>query len=575
MAKQEPAKGRGRPILLKALTGIAGFDAITQGGLPRGRTTLVCGGAGSGKTNFGLEFLVRGAAHFGEPGVMIAFEETADELAQNVASLGFDLNGLVRDRKLLIDHVQIDRSEIEEAGEFDLEGLFLRLGHAVDSIGAKRVVIDTPEALFASLPNEFILRAEMRRLFRWLKDRGLTAVITGERGNGTLTRYGLEEYVSDCVIVLDNRVVEQMSVRRLRVAKYRGSAHGTDEYPFLIADGGLSVVPLSSVKLNYRVSTARQSSGIPDLDAMLEGKGYFRGSTILVSGTAGTGKSSLAAHLANAVCREGGRCLYFALEEGEDQIVRNMGSIGLDLRQWITRKQLLFEAVRPTQRSLETHLALIHKLVEAQRPDAVIIDPVTNFAMVGNVAEVKSMLMRLVDYLKSAGVTCLLTSLTSGGSALEMTEVGISSLVDTWLSVRDIETGGERNRGIYILKSRGMAHSNQIREFLITSRGIKLVGVYLGPDGALTGSARIAQEARVQEEAAARQEQELELAARLERRRRAVERGIRVLKDDLEAEEREVQRLLEQAKERNKARAAQKKQMITSRRAGRRSNGVT
>ena len=575
MAKPKPAQRRPAPVLLKAATGIAGFDDITHGGLPRGRATLVCGGPGSGKTNFGLEFLVRGAAHFGEPGVMLAFEETAEELAQNVASLGFDLDSLVRDGKLLIDYVQIERSEVEEAGEFDLEGLFLRLGHAVESVGARRVVIDTPEALFASLPNEFILRAEMRRLFRWLKDRGLTSVITGERGNGTLTRYGLEEYVSDCVIVLDNRVVQQTSVRRLRIAKYRGSAHGADEYPFLLAEGGFSVMPLSSVRLDYRVSTARQSSGVPDLDAMLEGKGFFRGSTILVSGTAGTGKSSLAAHLANAVCQQGGRCLYFALEESQEQIVRNTGSIGLDLRQWIVRKQLFFEAVRPTQRSLETHLALVHKLVEEHRPDAVIIDPVTNFAMVGDLTEVKSMLMRLVDYLKGSGVTCLLTSLSGGGSGLETTEVGISSLVDTWLFVRDIEANGERNRGLYVLKSRGMAHSNQIREFLITSGGIRLIDVYLGPDGALTGSARLAQEARVRDEAAAREEQEQEFLAKLEQRRHAVDRQIRALKDELQADEREAQRLLRQNRGRNRTRETQKKQLMASRRAERRSGGVT
>ena len=558
-----------RPVLAKAPTGIEGVDDITHGGLPRGRATLVCGGAGSGKTNFGVEFLVRGATQFGEPGVLIAFEETAEELARSVASLGFDLNALVRDGKLLIDYIQIERSEIEESGEFDLEGLFLRLGLAVDSIGAKRVVIDTPEALFASLPNEFILRAEMRRLFRWLKDRELTAVITGERGDGTLTRYGLEEYVSDCVIVLDNRVVGQMSVRRLRVAKYRGSAHGLDEYPFLIGEGGFSVLPLSSVKLDYTVSTGRQSSGIPDLDAMLEGKGFYRGSTILVSGTAGSGKSSLAAHFANEVCRQGQRCLYFALEEGQSQIVRNMRSISLDLQQWIDRKRLFFQAVRPTQHGLETHLAMVHKLLQEHRPDAVIVDPVTNFSMVGNALEVKSMLMRLVDFLKGSGVTCLFTSLTSGDSALEMTEVGVSSLVDSWLLVRDIESNGERNRGLYVLKSRGMAHSNQIREFLITPQGIKLVDVYLGEKGALTGSARLAEEARERAENAAREEQERQVLAKLARRRQAVDGQIRALKKELEAEERETQRLMAEAGARRRSREAERKAIVTSRRASR------
>jgi circadian clock protein KaiC len=555
----------------KAPTGIQGFDEITFGGLPRGRATLVCGGPGSGKTNFGLEFLMRGATQYGEPGALIAFEETTEELAQNVASLGFDLDRLVRDGKIALDYIRIERSEIEEAGEFDLEGLFLRLELAVGTVGAKRVVIDTPEALFSSLPNEFILRAEMRRLFRWLKDRGLTAVITGELGTDTLTRYGLEEYVSDCVIVLDNRVVEQMSVRRLRVAKYRGSAHATNEYPFLIGEGGFSVMPLSSIKLDYKVSAARQSSGIPDLDAMLEGKGFFKGSTVLVSGTAGTGKSSLSAHFANEVCRQGKRCLYFAFEEGQEQIVRNMSSIGLDLRKWVDQKRLVFSASRPTEHGLEMHLALIHKMVQEHRPEAVIIDPITNFGMVANTTEVKAMLMRLLDYLKGLGITCMFTSLTSASAALESTEVGVSSLVDTWLFVRDIESSGERNRGLYVLKSRGMAHSNQIREFLISSNGIKLVEAYLGRDGALTGTARLAQEARDREEAAARQEQEEQLRSQLERRRLAVEAQIRALQQELAAEEGELRRVLAQSKERKQSRDAERKAMTASRRVDGRS----
>jgi circadian clock protein KaiC len=570
MATRKPAQASPRGSVAKTLTGIQGFDDVTSGGLPRGRTTLVCGGPGSGKTNFGLEFLARGAVEFGEPGVLITFEQSAEELTKDASSLGFDLDRLTRDRKLVMDHIQIERSEVEEAGEFDLEGLFLRLGLAVDSIGAKRVVLDTPEALFASLPNEFILRAEMRRLFRWLKDRGLTAVVTGERGNGTLTRYGLEEYVSDCVIVLDNRVVDQMSVRRLRIAKYRGSAHGADEYPFLISEHGFSVIPLSSVKLDYGVSKGRLSSGVPDLDAMLEGKGFYQGSTILVSGTAGTGKSSLAAHFANEICSQGKRCLYFAFEESEDQIVRNMRSIGLDLRKWVDKKRLLFSATRPTLQGLEMHLALIHKLITEFRPDAVIVDPITNFGMVGSSTEVKAMLMRLIDYLKGSGITCLFTSLTGGGAnTLEMTEVGVSSLVDTWLFVRDIESNGERNRGLYVLKSRGMAHSNQIREFLITRDGIKLVDVYLGHEGALTGSARVAQEAREQAEAAQRRAQEAQLRIKLERRRQAVEGQIRALQEELAAEQHEARQLLGQTEERSKSQAAELKAMRASRRLDR------
>jgi circadian clock protein KaiC len=555
----------------KAPTGIEGFDEITFGGLPKGRATLVCGGPGSGKTNFGLEFLIRGATQYGEPGVLIAFEETTEELAQNVASLGFDLDRLVRDGKVAVDYIRIERSEIEEAGEFDLEGLFLRLELAVGSVGAKRVVIDTPEALFSSLPNEFILRAEMRRLFRWLKDRGLTAVITGELGTDTLTRYGLEEYVSDCVIVLDNRVVEQMSVRRLRVAKYRGSAHATNEYPFLIGEGGFSVMPLSSIKLDSKVSGTRQSSGIPDLDAMLEGKGFYKGSTILVSGTAGTGKSSLAAHFANEVCRQGKRCLYFAFEEGEHQIVRNMSSIGLDLRKWVDQKRLVFSASRPTEHGLEMHLAQIHKMIVEHRPEAVIIDPITNFGMVANTLEIKAMLMRLLDFLKGSGITCMFTSLTSGGAALEMTEVGVSSLVDTWLFVRDIESNGERNRGLYVLKSRGMAHSNQIREFLITPKGIRLIDVYLGREGALTGTARLAQEARDREEADARREEEEELRDRLERRRLAVQAQINSLQQELAAEEGELRRVLQRTKARKRSNNAKRAALMASRRVNGRS----
>jgi circadian clock protein KaiC len=476
----------------KARTGIEGFDEITFGGLPHGRPTLICGTAGSGKTLFGIEFLLRGAVEFNEPGVVITFEEMPHELARNVASLGMDLDALTQEKKLVVDYVHIERSEIEEAGEYDLEGLFLRLGAAIDSIGAKRVLIDTLDALFAALSDQFVVRSELRRLFRWLKDRGVTAVITAERGDGALTRHGLEEYVSDCVILLDNRVIERVGTRRLRVVKYRGSAHGSDEYPFLIGTGGFSVLPLSSVALDHEAPKKRISSGIAGIDEMLEGKGFYKGSTILVSGTAGTGKSSIAAHFANGVCKGGGKCLYLAFEEGPKQILRNMASIGMDLGQWVDRKRLVFNATRPTQLGLELHFALLHKQVNELRPDAVIIDPISNFAMIGDYMQVKAMLMRMVDFLKSRQVTCLITSLTEGGEALERTEAGISSLVDTWLLLRDTEHEGERTGRLYVLKSRGMAHSKRVREFQITHQGIKVADAGDEVIGAEAGASRVA-----------------------------------------------------------------------------------
>jgi circadian clock protein KaiC len=526
-----------RPQLPKAPTGIQGLDEITGGGLPKGRPTLVCGGAGCGKTLLAMEFLVRGATQFNEPGVFMAFEEAAKDLTQNVASLGFDLNDLIARKKMVLDFVLIDRSEIEESGEYDLEGLFIRLGHAIDSIGAKRVVLDTIESLFSGLPNPIILRAELRRLFRWLKDKGVTAIVTGERGEKTLTRHGLEEYVSDCVIVLDHRVSEQTSSRRMRVVKYRGSTHGTNEYPFLIDEDGISVLPITSLSLQQVSSTQRIPSGIARLDAMLGGEGYYRGSSVLVSGTAGTGKTSLAAHFAEAACRRGERVVYFAFEESPSQIMRNMRSIGIDLEPWVKKGLLQFKASRPTFSGLEMHLTRMHKAVNAFKPHIVIVDPLNSFIIGGNETEVKAMLMRLVDFLKTNQITGLFTSLTAGGGALEQSEVAISSLIDTWLLVRDIEIGGERNRGLYILKSRGMAHSNQIREFLLTDHGVELRDVYVGESGVLTGSARLVQEA--QEKAAQIiRDQEVELRrVELERKRTTLEAQIAVLRAEFAVQE--------------------------------------
>lgn len=555
------------PPLPKAPTGIDGFDEITGGGLPRGRTSLVCGSAGCGKTLFAMEFLIRGATEFDEPGVCITFEETAEDLAQNVRSLGFDVEKLIAEDKIAIDFIRIERSEIDEAGEYDLEGLFLRLGLAIDSVGAKRVVLDTIETLFSGFTNQAVLRSELRRLFRWLKDKGVTAVITGERGDGALTRQGLEEYVSDCVILLDHRVTEQTSTRRLRIVKYRGTTHGTNEYPFLIDETGFSVMPITSMALQHAASGERISSGVPRLDTMLGGDGFYRGTSILVSGTAGTGKTSLSGHFADATCRRGERCLYFAFEESQDQNVRNMASIGLNLKQWIDHGLLKFHATRPTMHGLEQHLAAMHKLINEFEPTAVIVDPISNFMNASTRREAETMLIRLVDFLKVKGITAFFTSLTSGGHAAEATEQRMSSIVDTWILVRDIELGGERNRGIYILKSRGMAHSNQVREFVLTDHGIELREVYIGPEGVLTGSMRLAQEARERASTLLR-DQEIEKKKRvLDRRRKAVAAQIAALEAELEAEELEANIVRDQERARETELQVDRSRMSASRKA--------
>jgi circadian clock protein KaiC len=527
--------------LPKSPTGILGLDEVTEGGLPQGRPTLVCGGPGCGKTLLSTEFLVRGATEFNEPGVFVAFEETPEELTKNVKSLGFDLDKLVKQKKLYLSYIKVERSEIEETGEYDLEGLFIRLGHAIDSIGAKRVVLDTIESLFAGLDNTAILRSELRRLFHWLKEKGVTAIITGERGKGDLTRQGLEEYVSDCVILLDHRVTDQITTRRLRVVKYRGSTHGTNEYPYLIDQDGISVLPITSLKLDHDVSTERVPTGVERLDTMLGGQGYFKGSTILASGTAGTGKTSIASHFANITCARGERCIYFAFEESPKQIIRNMRSIDVDLEQWEKKGLLKFQAARPTLQGLEMHLVAMHKVINEFNPDVVIIDPITNLISAGTTNDVKAMLTRLIDYLKMNQITTLFTALIHGGDQVnQSTNEAISSLVDTWLLVRDIEFNGERNRAIHILKSRGMAHSNQVREFLVTAEGINLIDVYTGAEGMLTGSARIAQEMKNKASAIAK-DQQLSLKKReLERKRRAMEIQIESLKAQIEAEEEEM-----------------------------------
>lgn len=533
----EPSNGPTIPLnaLPKSPTGIVGLDEVTSGGLPKGRPTLICGGPGCGKTLFSMEFLVRGALEFGEPGVFMAFEEKTDELTTNVASLGFDLQQLQHDKLIKLDHVRIERSEIEETGEYDLDGLFIRLGYAIDSIGARRVVLDTIENLFSGLNNQGIIRAELRRLFEWLKEKKVTAVITGEKGEGMLTRHGLEEYVSDCVILLDHRVENQISTRLLRIVKYRGSVHGTNEYPFLIDEDGISVLPVTSLTLDYDVSAQRISSGISSLDKMLDGKGFFQGSSILVSGTAGTGKTSIAASFVNEACERNERSLYLAFEESPQQIIRNMRSIGLNLQTHVDKGLLKVHASRPTLNGLEMHLVAIHKLVKEFSPQVIVLDPITNLVTVGSMSEVKSMLIRLIDFLQAEQITIMFTALTRNTILEEQPDEGVASLVDAWLLVRDIESNGERNRGLYVMKSRGMKHSNQVREFVITDNGVDLVDVYLGPEGVVTGSARETQQLEQVTGVALRNHALSRKDREIERKRLVLEAKIASMKEEFES----------------------------------------
>ncbi|CAI9408356.1 Circadian clock protein kinase KaiC [Pleomorphomonas sp. T1.2MG-36] len=531
--------------LAKSPTGISGFDDLTLGGLPKGRPTLVCGTAGCGKTLFAATFLVHGARELDEPGVFVSFEERPSDIIENVASLGFDLDVLIETEKVVIEHIAVDPSEVAEIGDFDLEGLFLRLELAIDSIGAKRVVLDTIESLFSAFTNQAVLRAEIRRLFDWLKDRGLTTVITGERGDGALTRQGLEEYVSDCVLLLDHRVQNQISTRRLRIVKYRGSSHGTNEYPFLIDQGGFSVLPVSSLGLNHRVFDERVSTGVADLDAMVGGGGFHRGSSILISGVAGSGKSSLAACFVDAACKAGQKALYFSFEESQDQTVRNMRSLGIDLGKHIADDKLRYVAARPTFYSLEMHLALMLREALAFRPDVFVLDPLSAFTETGDRTEVHAMLLRIVDFLKSEGITGVLTHLTQSGQTVIETESGLSSLMDAWILLLNRESNGEFNRELYLLKARGLRHSNQVREFVMEEDGIRLVLPYVGQGQALTGAAR-----RIAEAEERRREQRREIEAEkaqhlIEQRRRRTLAQIEVLRSELEADEAELQGLVQ------------------------------
>ncbi len=550
-ARRSARRLSGTPALSKTRTGVAGLDEITDGGLPAGRPTLVCGGAGSGKTLLSMEFLARGTLQFDEPGVFMAFEEHADELATNFASLGFDLNALVRDKRLVLDYVRVEPGELEAAGDYDLDGLFIRLESAIDSIGAKRVVLDTIETLFSGLKDTAVLRVELRRLFQWLKTKGVTAVITAERGESSLTRYGLEEYVADCVILLDNRVDRQMATRRLRIVKYRGTQHGTNEYPFLIDEGGISIMPLTSLAMDYQASTKRVSTGVPRLDAMMGGRGFYRGSSVLISGMAGTGKTSLAAHFAQGTIERGERCLWFAFEESPGQIIRNMRSIGIDLAPAVKSGLLRLTSIAPTSFGLEMHLVAMHKAIGEFEPQSVIVDPVSNFSAVGTDLEIKTMLMRLVGVLKSRQITSLFTHLVMGGTSEKATAIAVSSLMDTWLLLQDVVAGAERNRVLQLLKSRGMDHSNQVREFLLTDHGVELRDVYLGTSGELlAGSALIEQRARETAQALVAVEEIDSLQRELDLRRQAVEAQIAEVQAAFEIEQTRALRTIAQGRAR-------------------------
>jgi circadian clock protein KaiC len=557
----------------KVPSGIKGLDDITGGGLPKGRPTLLSGGPGCGKTLFAMEFIARGITDYNEPGVFVAFEERIDDLKKNFISMGFDLDDLVQRKKLVLDHIPINRSEIEETGEYDLEGLFIRLGSMIDEVGAKRIAIDTLEALFTGFANEAILRSELRRLFLWLKDRGMTAVVTGERGDRTITKYGLEEYVADCVITLDHRISNQIATRRMRIVKYRGSVHGTDEYPFLISSDGISVLPITSLSLSHTASKERITTGIPRLDTMLGSKGFYRGSSILISGQAGTGKTSIAATFIDAACKKNEKCLFFIFEESESQLLRNMKSIGINLDPWVKKGLLTFHAVRPTAYSLEMHLSMMLKLIDDFKPRMLAVDPISNLYPVGDEIQVRSMMMRLIDYAKSLQITGVFTNLSndteSGTYALEPTEMHVSSLMDVWLILKNVEGNGERNRVFSIIKARGMAHSNQIREFVLSEKGIQLLDLYKGTEGVFFGSARMAQQSR---EAAdrIRKNEEIERKQReLDTRRKVMENEIALLKAKFAREEDEMRTVIGQEVYREKAIESAKEEIALQRKADR------
>ena len=460
--------------LRKTPTGIEGLDQITHGGLPKGRPTLIYGGAGCGKTLLAAEFIVRGITEFNEAGAFITFEETAQELTENVASLEFDIERLIENKDLFIHEVALGPEEMVELGGYDLNGLFIRIEYAIDSVGAQRLVIDGIETLFSYFTHEQNLRAEIKRLFEWIKKKGVTAVITAESDEVSKksTKHGIEEYLSDCVIFLDQRIQDEIAVRRLHIVKYRGTRHGTNEYPFLVTENGLSVLPVTVPGLDHEVPTERISTGIPQLDEMFGGKGYYRGSSILISGTAGTGKSSFASYFAKSVCESGKRCIYFSFEESTSQIIRNMQSIGLDLLPFEKQGLLQFHAVRPTMYGLEMHLLTMHRIINEFTPEAVLLDPISNLTSIGTIENIKLMFLRILDHLKKNRITALCTNLTEGGHAQEATEVGVSSIMDTWILLENLRKEDQRQRLISIIKSRGMPHSKSVRSFDLTDHGI-------------------------------------------------------------------------------------------------------
>jgi len=523
-------------ILKKTPSGINGFDEITDGGLPKNRPTIICGNTGSGKTVISMEFLVKGALKYNEPGVFMSFEETREELATNMESLHFDLDSLIKKRKIYIEYLEIDKSQNIEAGRYDLEGLFVRLQNAITSIGAKRVVLDSLDALFYGLNNNAI-RPEIKRLFKWLKEKEVTAIITSESDNGFSTKNGLEQYVADCVIALDNRTVNQTTTRRIKIVKMRGSVHGINEYPFSIDMNGISVLPLISQLANQSLSTVRISSGVKDLDGMLDGKGFFEGSSILVSGSAGTGKTSIAISLINATCIKKIRGLYCAFEESSSQITRNMLSIGLDIEPYIKSGVLKMYSSRPTIQNLELHLIAIQKIIEEFDPKIIVLDPITNLIAEGINTEIRQMLAHFVDFLKSKNITVLFTAaITLETVKSNPSDEGISAMVDTWILVRDIETNSERNRGIYILKSRGMNHSTQVREFVITDNGLSLLPIYISAGGILTGSAKLEHTLQKEEQNKLFKNEIKTRNSEIERKRKMMEENIALLKTNFESE---------------------------------------
>jgi circadian clock protein KaiC len=534
MSATEPAPAV--HVVKKVPTGIRGFDELCAGGLPEGRVTLVCGGAGTGKTIFGMEVLARGAREFAAPGLLVSFDESARELAEDVSAFDFGHEDLVARKLLAVEVVRVGNAEPTAPGGYDLDALLGRLERSIASIGAKRIVLDAVDVIFDLLAGARMLRTEFARLLRGLKALGATVIVTCERGSGTFSRYGLEEYLADCVIALDQRVQEQIATRRLRIVKYRGSLHAKDEVPFTIDEHGLNLAPIASVGLDHTAVDERISMGVPRLDTMLGGQGVFRGSTVLISGVSGAGKTSIAAHALVAACGRGERCSYFAFEESSHQIMRNMRSIGLDLERWVRAGVLEFHVARPTSYGLERHFTNIEREIERAAPRVVVIDPISGFDVVGTQKEVHGMLTRLVDCLKRRGITAFLTSLAyAPPGAIESTSMGLSSIVDTWLLVQIVEGSGERNRALYVLKSRGMAHSNQVREFVFTDQGVDLVDVYVGTRGVLTGTARLTQAAKEQEEVRAAREAVARQRRELALKQRVLQARIAALEAELEA----------------------------------------